>query len=311
MTPDSNATTPIHTLASIGPYLLSGSPDGRVLIWKGQDYLHSVPSSSTAVTCVCAVPGTKGELLSAGLDRKVSRWLLRAPRKSSRSRLRLDLVGTEILKGPVTALAIASRSLTVAAASDKTIEVYELGAAQDSRTFAARDTIQTIVITPDGNRVIIATLQDYATIHNAHTGEIIDELNHGTDSWVKTLAVETSGRRAFTAGLDGTVVEWDLATGVRGRQLSGHTDQAVQAIAVAPDDSHVAWAGEDTAVHVCKPGPLNDAGAGNVTIVALRSSTPVVRSLVFATDGGLAAGGHDGRIQTWSRYQIDAGEPNT
>lgn len=96
---------------------------------------------------------------------------------------------------------------------------------------------------PDGTKVVTASLDDTARIWNAETGQELRILAGHTGGLI-TATFSPDGQRVLTAALDGTVRVWDPQTGGELARRDLHTG-AIFSTAFSPDGTRVVTAGED------------------------------------------------------------------
>jgi WD40 repeat protein/tRNA A-37 threonylcarbamoyl transferase component Bud32 len=158
---------------------------------------------------------------------------------------------------------------------------------------------------------------------------------HGHQGAVASVACSPDGRWIASAGNDGEIKIWDIASGQEGRTLQGHKE-AVRTVTFSRDGGRLASVSSDRTVrvwnvttgetlHAFPTGPLRSAGGvsfspdgrylaasgeGNTVKVwdlsnqqerfTLQGHTVSVESVTFSPDGRrLASGGGDQTIQLW------------
>jgi WD40 repeat protein len=117
--------------------------------------------------------------------------------------------------------------------------------------------------------------------------------------WVNDLAVSRDGRYLVSAGWDGTVRVWDMATFKEFRKLEspktprGQTATRIyNACAISPDNRYVAAGGFGNRVDVW------ELATGRL-VVSLRTDN-IVEAVSFSPDGRiLVSGGWDGFLRAW------------
>jgi WD40 repeat protein len=108
--------------------------------------------------------------------------------------------------------------------------------------------IVSAVFSPDGTRVLTASIDHTARIWNAEDGREILVIR-GHDGLVNSAAFSTDGRRIVTASSDKTARVWDAATGNQIALLEGH-DDVVNSAAFSPDGNRVITASEDKTARI-------------------------------------------------------------
>lgn len=166
---------------------------------------------------------------------------------------------------------------------------------------------------PDGSPRVLAGSDDRTlAIWDLATGRAVATLT-GHAASVRAVAVWADGRRALSAGNNGTLHTWDLADPARTgptATLVGHSG-AVARVHIQPDGGHALSASTDTtlrlwnlALTTLAQPPLDPGHDGEITALAL------------SPDGGLlASAGEDCTVRLWdaatgrARGQIDSQFP--
>ena len=125
----------------------------------------------------------------------------------------------------------------------------------------------------------------------ADGAKIGDFAGHPTAVW--SVRISDDGRLAATAGYDGLVKLWDVATRGTKHDLRKHKGW-VRSVAFSPDGKRLATAGEDGTVVIWD----TDTGAEVTSIAAHAGAATTV---AFSRDGQtLASGGSDKLIKLWN-----------
>lgn len=121
--------------------------------------------------------------------------------------------------------------------------------------------------------------------------QLVHTLNAHRDT-VQSLAFLDNGNQLVSAGLDGDIKIWDVASGRLLRTLKGHR-RSVNAVAVSPDGRLLASAGNERDVFLWDPSTGKRAGS-------LAGHSYDVYALAFSADGRwLVSAGRDRSIILW------------
>jgi WD40 repeat protein/serine/threonine protein kinase/TPR repeat protein len=144
---------------------------------------------------------------------------------------------------------------------------------------------------PDGRRVVTASLDNTARIWDASLGRELTRLIGHTES-VRCAVFSPDGARVVTASGDKTARIWDVATGRELARLEGHTRQ-LMSVAFSSDGQRVVTASTDGTARVW------DALKGRQ--LALLTVPGRVTWADFSPDGGLVATAADDQMaRVWN-----------
>jgi WD40 repeat protein/serine/threonine protein kinase len=111
-----------------------------------------------------------------------------------------------------------------------------------------RDEVLNAEFSPDGTRIVSASLDRTARLWNASTGREIAALE-GHRARVNEARFSPDGRIIVTASDDGTIKVWDGQTGDCRSTLTGHVG-GVKSVRVSPDGTRIATGGTDGTVRL-------------------------------------------------------------
>ncbi len=152
----------------------------------------------------------------------------------------------------------------------------------------------TVIFSPDGNRVAIGGRDNLIRLYNAQTSELQAMLS-GHTSWVTHLAFHPSGSQLISAGRDNTVRVWDLQTFTQVYVFQHHTS-TVTGVDYSDNGLMLASASMDGTLWV------GDATTGN-TLAQLTNYSGAVWSVAFSPDSRtLVSGSEDGTLWIWGLY---------
>jgi WD40 repeat protein/TPR repeat protein len=138
------------------------------------------------------------------------------------------------------------------------------------------DIVNSAAYSPDGTRIVTASLDKTARIWDARTGAQLTVLSGHADR-VTTAGYSPDGTRIVTASHDKTARIWDARTGAQLATLSGHGD-LIRFAAYSPDGAHIATASNDRTARIW------DANTG-AQLAALSGHGGFVYSAAYSPDG--------------------------
>ena len=208
--------------------------------------------------------------------------------------------------GPIWGLAIESDGQSlVTVGGDASIRLWDTVGAKllavsagvrddgpvEKRVMVHLDPVEAVAISPDGARVVTATVSAGVTLWDAVNRSLIGRLRDPAGP-VRALAISPDGKILATGGDGKAVSLWNAATALPIDKLKGH-EGPITALAFSPDGKMIASGSKDASV------TLWDV-ARKKEIVTLARHTSAVTCLAFSADGTmLATGGLDYTVKLW------------
>jgi WD40 repeat protein len=231
---------------------VTASSDKTIKIWDltRNPTQFTAPAHPHEVRAVAFTPDGKGAISASGSVYKpgeIKHWDV-ASRK--------ELCALEGHERGILALAVTPDSrFAISGSYDETVKVWSLRRRRLARTLPRHSTyVNAVATSPDGRSLFAASGWGVAGDFyewNRRTGKLVQKL---IGENIMGLAITPDGQYAVCAGIEGTVLVWDLRCPERewmgvGCQLRGHTS-AVRAVAVAPDGNRAISGSADGTVRV-------------------------------------------------------------
>jgi len=253
----------------------------------------------------------------------------------TRSRELAGMALRELASDPQAALLLLQEAYRTAPAAMVDVAMRRYHSYPGRVTFKGHSgSVTSAAFSPDGRRVVTASLDGTARIWDAATRAELVKLK-GHSGVVLSACFDCTGRRVMTSGEDGTARLWDASSGQELVKLKGHSG-VVWSAAFGPDGSKAATADADGRVYVWnlasgKPRATLEGHSGAVLSVAfsadgrrmvtaskdetsrvwdaimfrelsrLRGHAGWVRCAALSPDGKVAlTGGDDGTARLWN-----------
>jgi len=157
--------------------------------------------------------------------------------------------------------------------------------------------VQSVVFSPDGNRLALGMENGQVSIWDFVTGRLSRRFQqHSASAGIGALCFSHDGRFLASGGYDGLVVIYDVRRGMSTR-LEGHTD-SVFGLAFAPDDK--------TLVSTSWDGSIRFWSLANHQVaLMLTPEGGGDNSVAFSPDGNvMATCGSDGTVRLWPAAKL-------
>ncbi|WP_375467918.1 AAA-like domain-containing protein, partial [uncultured Nostoc sp.] len=155
-----------------------------------------------------------------------------------------------------------------------------------------RDSINSIVFSPDGKTLASASDDKTIKLWNLDTGKEITTLRGHSDS-VISVVFSPDGKTLASASRDKTIKLWNLDTGKEITTLRGHSDSVISVV-FSPDGKTLASASADKTIKLWNLDTRKE-------ITTLRGHSDWLNSVVFSPDGKtLASASGDKTIKLWN-----------
>ncbi|RCJ36437.1 hypothetical protein A6769_17225, partial [Nostoc punctiforme NIES-2108] len=164
---------------------------------------------------------------------------------------------------------------------------------EQNRLEGHRESIFSVVFSPDGKTLASASLDKTIKLWNRETGKEISTLT-GHSQLVNSVVFSPDGKTLASASWDKTIKLWNRETGKEISTLTGHS-QLVKSVVFSPDGKTLASASWDKTIKLWN----RETGK---EISTLTGHSQLVNSVVFSPDGKtLASASADKTIKLWNR----------
>ncbi|MFW6437588.1 MAG: TIR domain-containing protein [Armatimonadota bacterium] len=177
-----------------------------------------------------------------------------------------------------------------------------LGGAQIMCLHGHEKPVNSVAVSPDGQRIVSGSSDNTVRVWDANSGEELACLR-GHEAWVTSVTFCPDGCRVVSGSGDKTVRVWDADNGEELACLRGH-DRRVSSVTVSPDGCRIVSGSFDTTLRVW------DADTGE-ELLCFSGHDERVRSVAFSPKGTLvsSAGGNvtgsGNSVRIWDTHTGD------
>jgi WD40 repeat protein len=276
-------------VTSDGRMVVSASGDSNVIVWDLESgrRLHTLKAHTRPLVAV-VVTSDSLRIVSGDLAGALIIWDLDTGKQLHQMKDHTE---------PIKAIAVSSDSRkAVSASGDKSLKIWDLNTGKCLRALIGHeDEVTDVIVTPEGH-VVSASKDTTLRVWNLKSGEEIAVL--GTRNWAtRTSFFTLAGKKAFYAGIRGTIYVRDAETRTLITTLPGHTD-AVDRLALSPDGQKLISASRDGTLKIWEL-------QSGTELRTLSGHTAPVTALAVSPDGRVLSGSIDKTIRIWD---IDTGE---
>ncbi|MEB3831366.1 WD40 repeat domain-containing protein [Phormidium sp. CCY1219] len=260
----------------------SGNQGIQLWDWRGLELLTTLRGHDAPVKAL-AISADKRTLVSGDAEGKVILWNLRSGEILNTLNRRVPDAANRGVQG----VAITSNQRTLATASPRGIELWELETGRLTLTLPNSADVTAIALTPNARTLVSGHLDNRVKVWNLLNGTLVRTLEAGEFGFVvEALAISPDGQRV-AAGTYRQFTLWDLQSGQRQQTVAlPDAFQYVYDLAFTPDGRAIASTSEAGT-------QLWDIATGRPIATAIAPA----RYLTFAADRTLLLGGD--RIQIW------------
>jgi WD40 repeat protein len=205
---------------------------------------------------------------------------------------------------PITALALSpdNRHLLSIAAGDDRFYLWDIVTGKIIQTFAdPEQRISHGIFSPDGQH-LLTTHRQQIWIWSIATGQVVRQLTEQPD---RLTALQLSHHHLFTASADGTIAQWDIASGQQLNSFKAHI-APIAALRLSPDGNTLITAAAShlrTGDRVGNPHQIYDLGKTHIHSLAIHPHQPIFWSgdrQARLSAWNYATGTHLDTLTSWS-----------
>jgi len=227
-------------------WIVASSRDGLVRFWALQNYSsehqpNPLAAHKKAVNQVIFNPD--GDMFAtAGNDGIARIWHTETGKRLS------ELIGGSYA---IPAIAFVDQGKSLAIVNNKTIRIRDINSTRFVKTLRSTQPLQTIVISPDGNKMAGGSLENIIQVWDLYTEtELFTIQGHQgvigqTTALVWDVSYSPNGQLLATGGGDTTLRIWNTSNGHQLAKLTVHT-AAVTCVAFSPDGKYLVSGGMDS-----------------------------------------------------------------
>lgn len=230
-----------------GKFLVAGSDDKSIRIWKSYDRgfsyvkLHQIEKAHEKAVQALAFYPEKNICVTGGNDRTIAYWDL--PTGKLVRRLESGHAGG------IYALVAHANGLMASGSWDKTIKLWNLDKGTLRRSLEGHTSrIWCLAFNPEGTLLASGSGDNTVRLWNPHSGDLIHELK-GHRAGIHGIAFSPSGQLLATASGDKTIRLWEVETGQEVACLEGHTAQVWQ-VCFTPDNRYIISSSDDKTIRI-------------------------------------------------------------